>query len=336
MKQIRIGASYGVDALETHEVDVPNPGPGDVLIKIKSASLNYRDWEVINGQYHTNYGKGLVPLSDGSGEVVDIGQGVTGFEVGERVVASFWQGWDSGELGQSHPANTVGGPVNGMLSEYQVFPERGLVKSPDNLSFMEAATLPCAAVTAWQSLVTKGGVSSGEWVLVQGTGGVSMFALQIARMHGAQVIVLSSRDAKLDVARQHGAHATINYRSSPEWAKEVRDITGGRGVDHIVEVGGPQTFSQSLNSIAVGGQINVIGYLGGKEGELNPLQILQAHATIRGIAAGPTSSLSALCQAIEHNDLKPIIDREYHWLDFKKAFSRLESGEHVGKVVLNF
>lgn len=336
MRQVRIGASYGVSNLYMDEIDIPTLGPGEVLIKVKAASLNYRDWEIVNGEYHTNYSKGLVPISDGAGKVMDIGPEVRGFQSGDRVVASFWQGWNSGELGQSPTARTVGGPVEGLLSEYQVFPEQSLVRIPEKLNFEQAATLPCAAVTAWQSLVTKGNINSGDWVLVQGTGGVSMFALQIACMHGARTIVLSSSDRKLGIARQHGALATINYRSTPDWAQKVRKITGGQGVDHIVEVGGPETFAQSLASVGVGGQINVVGYVGGKQGSINPLQILQAHARIRGIAAGPTSSLRALCRSIEANQLQPVIDSAYHWLDYKEAMAHLHSGQHLGKIVLKF
>jgi NADPH:quinone reductase-like Zn-dependent oxidoreductase len=336
MRQVRIGASYGVDNLHVDETDIPTPGPGEVLIKVKAASLNYRDWEIVNGEYHTNYSQGVVPISDGAGQVIDVGPDVTEFHSGDRVVASFWQDWNSGELGQSPTARTVGGPIDGLLSEYRVFPEQSLVRIPEVLNFEQAATLPCAAVTAWQSLVTKGHLNSGDWVLIQGTGGVSIFALQIACMHGARAIVLSSSDRKLDIARQHGAIAQINYQSTPDWAQKVRDITGGQGVDHIVEVGGPETFAQSLASVSVGGQINVIGYVGGKQGSVNPLQILQAHALVRGIAAGPTSSLRALCKSIEANHLVPVIDSAYHWLDYKEALAHLQSGKHFGKIVLKF
>ncbi len=334
MKQIRIGASFGTDHLDVHSADILSPGPGEVLVRVRAVSLNYRDWEVINGQYHTVYDPGLVPLSDGAGEVVETGPDVTTFNAGDPVVASFWQGWQSGPLGDSLHAQTLGGPLDGMLSEYRVLPERGLVRAPSHLNYAEAATLPCAGVTAWQALVTEGNIRSSDWVLVQGTGGVSMFALQIARMHGAQVIVLSSSDAKLEQARDHGATATINYTRTPNWAEAVVALTGGHGVDHIVEVGGPETFSQSLAALAVGGQINVIGYLGGKQGQINPLQILQAHARIRGIAVGPTSSLNLLCRALEGNQIRPIIDRQFDWVAYREAMDHLTSGQHLGKIVL--
>ncbi len=336
MQQVRIGTSYGIDALSLHQADTPQPGPYEVLIKVKAASLNYRDWEVINGQYHTNYPAGLVPLSDGAGEVVAVGAEVSGFTQGDRVASSFWQGWNAGELGLSPFARTLGGPINGMLSEYQVLPAHGVVRLPASLSYAQGATLPCAAVTAWQSLVTKGNISSGDWVLIQGTGGVSMFALQIARMHGARAIVLSSSDEKLAIASKLGATATINYTANPEWAEQVRVITEQQGVNHVVEVGGPTTFHQSLQCVAVGGQVNVVGYVGGKEGNLNPLQILQSHATVRGIAAGPASTLRALCQAIEANQLQPVIDSTYHWHEYKQALNHLAAGKHVGKIVLDF
>ena len=335
MKQIRLGSSFGTDNLEVHTCDLPSPGHGEVLIRVRAAALNYRDWEVINGQYHTVYGTGLVPLSDGAGEVVETGPGVTAFNAGDAVIAGFWQGWHSGPLADSLHAETLGGPLDGMLGEYRVLPQQGLVKAPSHLDFAQAATLPCAGVTAWQALVTEGGIRAGDRVLIQGTGGVSMFALQIARMHGAQAIVLSSSDAKLALARHHGATATINYRSTPDWADEVRAATGGHGVDHVLEVGGPGTFSQSLSALAVGGQINVIGYLGGKEGQINPLQILQAQARVRGIAAGPTSTLKQLCDAIEHTETTPIIDRQFDWTAYGQALEHLTSAQHLGKIVLN-
>ena len=334
MKQIRIGSSFGLQDLKVDTVDHPSPSFGEVLVRVKAVSLNYRDWEIINGQYHTVYGPGLVPLSDGAGEVADVGAGVTGFNVGDRVIGSFWQGWTAGPLADSLDAQTLGGPLNGLMSEYQVLPESGLVKAPSNLDFAQASTLPCAGVTAWQSLVVEGKIKSGDWVLIQGTGGVSIFALQIAQMHGAQAIVLSSSDAKLDMARSLGATATINYRATPNWSDQIPAITGGHGADHIIEVGGPKTFPQSLTSLAVGGQINVIGYLGGKDGQINPLQILQAHARVRGIAVGPASSLKQLCKAYEHNELRPVIDSHFEWMEFRQAFEHLNSTQHTGKIVL--
>ncbi|WP_218354243.1 zinc-dependent alcohol dehydrogenase family protein [Alteromonas lipotrueiana] len=336
MQQVVIGTEYGTHNLATQDVDTPIPKAGEVLIKMKAASLNYRDWEVVNGQYHENFPTGMVPLSDGAGEVIKVGNQVTSFAPGDRVISSFWQGWQSGELKDSPAAKSLGGPLGGCLSEYQVIAASGLVKMPASMTFVQAATLPCAAVTAWQALITKGNIKSGDWVLVQGTGGVSMFAQQLALMHGARVITLSSSDTKLDTAKQNGALHTINYQTTPEWAVDVNRLTHGQGVDHIVEVGGPNTLSQSLACIAPGGQINVVGYLGGKDGSINPLQILQAHATVRGIAVGPTSSLQALCNAIDANGLEPLIDREFQWQDYRQAFDYLASGNHLGKIVLTF
>ena len=336
MQQVAIGNAYGTQNLVIQEVDIPTPGPGEVLVKMKAASLNYRDWEVVNGQYHENFPTGLVPLSDGAGEVTEVGAGVTHVGCGDKVVGSFWQGWQSGELGDAPGAKSLGGPLPGCLSEYQIIQASGVVRIPQSLSFTQAATLPCAGVTAWQGLVTKGNIQSGDWVLVQGTGGGSMFAQQLALMHGAQVITLSSSDAKLQVAKEQGARHTINYQTHPQWAEQVIELTGGRKVDHILEVGGPNTLSQSLACIAPGGQINIVGYLGGKDGSVNPLQILQAHATLRGIAVGPVSSLQALCHAIDANKLTPVIDREFHWQQYQQAFDYMAAGKHFGKVVLTF
>jgi NADPH:quinone reductase-like Zn-dependent oxidoreductase len=304
------------------------------LIKVGAVSLNYRDWEVINGQYHEVFPAGLVPFSDGAGEVVELGEGVSTLAVGDSVMSCFWQGWQAGGFRQALAARTLGGPLNGMLSEYVVLPEEGVLRAPSHLSFEQAACFPCAGVTAWHALVSEGQLRAGEWVLVQGTGGVSLFALQFAKLQGARVMVLSSSDAKLDQARQYGADMTLNYRDYPAWGSEVQRLTGG--VDHIVEVGGPGTFAQSFQALFPGGQINVIGYLGGKGGEINPLQVLQTQARVRGIAVGPRASAEAMCRAVESSALEPVLDRVFALDDIQSAFEHLVSGQHLGKIVLSF
>lgn len=334
MWRMTIGEPFGVEHLRREEVDVPSVGPGEVLVRLRAASLNYRDWEVINGTYHEVYPKGVVPLSDGAGEVVEVGDGVTTWQPGDRVLTSFWQGWQAGDISQAQMARTLGGPLDGVLREYGVFPEQGLVPIPAHLSYEQAACLPCAGLTAWQALIEEGRVQAGQWVLAQGTGGVALFALQFALLHGARVAVLSSSDAKLERAAQLGAHVRINYRQQPNWAQALREQTGG--VDHVVELGGPGTFAQSLLALRPAGQVNVIGYLGGKGGEINPLLILQTQARVRGIAVGPVGALQRMCRAIEASGLEPLIDRVFPLTEWQAAFAHLEQGRHMGKVVLRF
>jgi NADPH:quinone reductase-like Zn-dependent oxidoreductase len=234
----------------------------------------------------------------------------------------------------AEPAYQLGGPIDGLLAEYAVLDEQAAVLAPRNLIDVEAATLPCAAVTAWHALVTEGGIKAGETVLVQGTGGVSLFALQFARASGARVIVTSSSDEKLERARELGAFAGINYRQTPQWSDAVLEITEGRGVDHVIEVGGPQSFAQSLKASARRGQINVIGYLGGKEGAINPLEIFTRQVRVRGIPVGSRESFEAMNRAIEVQNLKPVVARAFPWLDAAEAFRYLEEGAHFGKVGL--
>lgn len=331
---LAIGNEFGAQHLQRSERVRPIPGPNEVLVRLHAAALNYRDWEVVNGQYHEVFPEGLVPLSDGAGEVVAVGAEVTEWDLGDRVLTSFWQGWQGGDISESRHAVTLGGPLDGMLAEYAVLRSDGLVAVPAHLDYLQAACLPCAGLTAWQALVEEGCVQAGEWVLVQGTGGVALFALQFARLHGARVAILSSSDTKLARMRELGAEVTINYRQQPNWAEAIQAATGG--VDHVVEVGGPGTFAQSLMALRPGGQINVIGYLGGKGGEINPLLILQKQARVRGITVGPTASLRHMCRAIEAARMQPQIDRVFELDQVAQAFEYLAAAQHMGKVVLRF
>lgn len=333
MWKITLGADAGLEHLLRQDVELPSPSAGQVLVKVKAVSLNYRDWEVINGQYHEVFAEGVVPLSDGAGEIVAVGEGVSQWQVGDRVISNFWQGWQAGGFRQALGAKTLGGPLDGMLSEYALLSASGLVRCPPHLNYEQAACLPCAGVTAWQALVTEGRVKAGDWVLVQGTGGVSLFALQFAKLHGARVILLSSSEEKRERARQLGADLTLNYRSVSGWGAEVQRLTGG--VDHVVEVGGPGTLAQSFQALFPGGQINVIGYLGGKGGEINPLQVLQTQARVRGIAVGPRSSAEAMCRAIEAAELVPVVDQVFPAEQLADALAYLAAGKHLGKVVVS-
>ncbi|MFS8112901.1 NAD(P)-dependent alcohol dehydrogenase [Rhizobium jaguaris] len=334
MKAIVLKPPAGLENVTLEERDMPQPRRQELLIRVKATALNYRDLEIACGTYHTAFRLPLVPLSDGVGEVVAVGEDVTRFKIGDRVCSTFWQRWTGGSFRLAEPSYQRGGPLDGLLSEYAILDEQAAVFAPRNLSDIEAATLPCAAVTAWQALVTEGHIRAGDTVLVQGTGGVSLFALQFARASGARVIVTSSSDEKLERAKVLGAVDGINYRRVPEWSTVVLDMTEGRGVDHIIEVGGPLSFEQSLKAASRRGQINVIGYLGGSQGAINPLDIFRKQVDVRGIPVGSRESFEAMNRAIETLDLKPVVDRVFPWTEIKDAMRYFADGSRFGKVAL--
>ncbi|QCI63744.1 zinc-dependent alcohol dehydrogenase family protein [Phreatobacter stygius] len=325
---------HGIANLREVERPIPEPRHGEVVVRVAAAALNYRDVEIIEGSYHTRFDLPLIPLSDGVGEVVAVGEGVARVRAGDRVAGTFWQNWIAGGFDMADTNRQLGGPIDGMLADYVRLSADGVVQVPAHLSDEEAATLPCAGLTAWHALVTEGGIKPGDTVLVQGTGGVAIFALQFARLAGAKVIVTSSSDAKLERAKALGASGTINYRRSPEWGLEVRALADGRGVDHVVEVGGPGSFGQSLLALRPGGQINVIGYLGGVEGAINPLDIFRRKARVRGIPVGSRQSFEAMNRGIGATGLRPVIDRVFPRGEVRAALDYLRSGQHFGKVVL--
>lgn len=334
MKAMALQGDVGFHNLRLVERPMPVPQRQQVVIRVKATALNYRDVEIVRGTYHTRFALPLVPLSDGVGEVVAIGEDVTRVKVGDRVCSTFWQRWVAGRFDMAQPSYQLGGPIDGLLAEYAVLDEQGVVPAPRHLSDVEAATLPCAAVTAWHALVSEGHLKAGDTVLALGTGGVSIFATQFAAMAGARVIVTSGSDEKLERAKALGAFAGVNYRRHPNWADEVLRLTNDEGVDHVIEVGGPGSFAQSLKATRRGGQINVIGYLGGTEGSVNPLDIFRRQVTVRGIPVGSRASMEAMCRAIELNGLRPQIDRVFAWTEAPDALRHLESGAHFGKVVL--
>lgn len=334
VKAIVLQDRPGVENLHIVDRVEPVPRRQEILIRVRATALNYRDVEIVSGSYHTGFTLPLVPLSDGVGEVVAIGDEVTRFKIGDRVCSTFWQRWGGGSFRMAEPAYQRGGPIDGLLADYAVLDEQAAVLAQKNLSDVEAATLPCAAVTAWHALVTLGTVKAGDTVLVQGTGGVALFALLFARANGARVIVTSSSDEKLQRALAMGGFAGVNYRQNPEWADAVLKLTDGRGVDHVIEVGGPRSFEQSLKASARCGQINVIGYLGGTVGTINPLDIFRKQVQVRGIPVGSRESFEAMVRAIEVLDLKPVIDRTFAWTEIAAAIRYLESGSHFGKVAL--
>ncbi len=333
MKVFEINQPSGIDSLTLAERPDPRPGYGQALVNIKAVSLNFRDLLVVKGAYSRNLPPGLVPCSDGAGEVVEVGEGVTRVKPGDRVAGIYMQTWVSGELDEGIAKSALGGAIDGVLAEYVLFHEDGVVHIPEHLSYDEAATLPCAAVTAWNGLITSGGLKAGDTVLVLGTGGVSIFALQFAKISGASVIATSSSDEKLERVRGLGASDIINYKSVPDWEKKVLEITGRRGVDHVVEVGGVGTLPKSLRAVRMGGHISLIGVLTGP-GEANPLPAVMKNIRIQGIYVGSREMFEAMNRAITFNRLHPVIDRVFPFEESKEAFGYMESGAHFGKVVI--
>ncbi len=336
MKAFELQNGFGFDALKLVERAEPRPGDKQILVRVRAASLNYRDMMVVKGQYDPRMSLPRVPLSDGAGEIVAVGENVKRVKVGDRVAGIFMQTWLGGEVTPAHSKSALGGAIDGMLAEYVVLDEDGVVNVPDHLSYEEAATLPCAAVTAWNALVTQGRLTAGETVLVQGTGGVSLFALQFAKTLGARVIATSSSDEKLERARSLGASDGINYRSVPEWDKRVRELTGGGGVDHVVEVGGAGTLNKSLGAVRVGGKISMIGVLTGGGGEINTISILMKSVRVHGIYVGSREMFEAMNRAIALHNLKPVVDRIFPFEQAIDALKYMESGAHFGKICLSF
>jgi NADPH:quinone reductase-like Zn-dependent oxidoreductase len=333
VKLYEIRETKGIDSLVQIERDVPQPAAGEVLIRVHAVSLNYRDLLIAQGKYPRGLKLPLVPLSDGAGEVAALGPGVTRVQRGDRVAGIFMQNWLSGDVSPYIARSALGGSVDGVFAEYVVFHENGVVHIPPHLSYEEAATLPCAAVTAWNALTTwmlKPGIN----VLVQGTGGVSIFALQFARLAGARVIATSSSDEKLKKVLALGASNGINYRSVQDWDKAVLDRTNGIGVDHIIEVGGPGTLARSLNAVRIGGRISLIGLLSGPDFTVNPMPILGKQIQVQGIFVGSRDMFEAMNRAISLHHLRPVVDRVFPFEEAQDALRYMESGKHFGKIVI--
>lgn len=329
-----IQGAFGLDHLQPEErADPGPPGRGQVLVRMRAASLNYRDLLMVTGLYNPKQPLPLVPCSDGCGEVVAVGPGVEHVEPGDRVITTFAQGWVAGELTREKAKTTLGGPLDGTLQERLLLAADGVVRAPTHLTDVEAATLTCAGLTAWSAL-TSGHVGPGDTVLTQGTGGVSLFALQLARLMGARVIVTSSSDEKLARARALGAWETINYKSTPGWGARARELTGGRGVDHVIEVGGADTLAQSVAAIRPGGQLSLIGILSGTSTQLSLTSVLMARLRIQGILVGHREGLEALARATSAHQLRPVVDRVFPWTEARAALEHLRSGAHFGKVCL--
>ena len=334
MRVCELQDSFGIDSLRIVERPEPALTPGFVLLRMRAWSLNYRDLMVVLGQYNLKLKFPFVPLSDGVGEVVAVGEGVDSVKIGARVCPLFMPLWQSGGLTDAKAKSALGGAWPGVLADFVALPASGVIPVPEHLSAVEAATLPCAAVTAWHAVVTAGQVAPGETVLVQGTGGVSLFALQFARLAGATVIVTSSSDEKLARAKQLGAAHGINYRTQPEWDAAVREWTGGVGVRHIVEVGGAGTLAKSLRAVQTGGTICLIGVLTGNAGEVNPLPILMKNIRVQGLYVGNGEMFAAMNRAISQHELHPVVDRVFPIAEIRDALRYLESSKHFGKIVI--
>jgi NADPH:quinone reductase-like Zn-dependent oxidoreductase len=325
----------GIEALNrTERSDPDKPGHRQVLVKVRACSLNFRDLGIVRGSYRMPVRDNIVPLSDGAGEVVEVGPGVTRFRAGDRVAGNFFQRWAGGDPAPDVHLSALGGGIDGMLADYAVLEEDGVVKIPHHLSFEEAATLPCAAVTVWHAMVEHAKLKGGDTVLLQGTGGVSIFGLQFARAMGIAAIVTSSSDEKLIRAKALGAALGINYKTTPDWEKAAMEFTTGRGVDHVVEVGGAATLTRSFHAIRVGGKITMIGGLSGGATELNPGLIFARRANVQGISVGSTQMFMAMNRAIEVSAMRPVVDKVFDFADAPAAYRHMAAGAHFGKIVI--
>ncbi|MEZ5344376.1 MAG: NAD(P)-dependent alcohol dehydrogenase [Pyrinomonadaceae bacterium] len=326
---------FGVEKLALVETERPKPGKNDVLINFRAASLNYRDLMMINGWYNPKLKMPLVPFSDGAGEIVEVGENVSKWKAGDRVMPIFMQGWINGGITYEKGKTALGGDLDGCLREFGAFHEESIVAIPEHLSFEEAATLPCAAVTAWHALKISGSLKEGETVLLLGTGGVSIFALQFAKHMNAEIIITSSSDEKLGKADILGADRLINYRENPDWDEAVSVFTAKRGVDHVVEVGGAGTLQKSLSSVRVGGHIAVIGVLA-RKGDFDPVPILMKSVRLQGIYVGSRAMFEEMNEFISEHLIKPVVDRTFEFGDVTDALKHMESGSHFGKIVVRY
>lgn len=331
MRAVEIRGGFGLENLSLVERPDPRPGPGQVLVRLRAASLNYRDLLMVEGKYNPKQALPLIPCSDGAGEVVESGEGVTRVRTGDRICTLFAQKWISGAPNRERLRATLGGPLDGTLAELAVFDQEAVVLAPPHLNDEEASTLPCAALTAWSALE---GTKAGDTVLVQGTGGVSLFALQLGKLLGARVIVTSSSDDKLKRVRELGADELINYREIADWGKKAKELTGGAGVDNVVEVGGAGTLQQSLQAVRFGGTVSLIGNLAGTKAEILLTQIFMQQVRVNGILVGHREGFEAMNRAIAFHGLRPVIDRAFPLEDARAAFEHMKAGGHFGKIVV--
>ncbi|MBV8114808.1 MAG: NAD(P)-dependent alcohol dehydrogenase [Silvibacterium sp.] len=326
--------SFGIENLEPVDRPTPQPAPGQVLVKVHAVSLNYRDLLVTLGKYNPKLGLPRIPCSDGAGEITAVGEGVTRWKIGQRVAGIFMQNWIEGPPTAVKQRGALGGDIDGMAAEYVVLDERGLVEIPAHLSWEEAATLPCAGVTAWNALVQTGGIKAGDTVVIQGTGGVSIFALQFAKLMGARVLGTSSTDEKLRRALALGLDSGVNYRQTPDWAAWVLEQTGGTGADLVVEVGGAGTLTQSLRAVRIGGAVAQVGVLSQATEPFTIFPILYKQVRLKGIYVGSRADFEEMNRAIAFHSMQPVVDHVFPFGDFRKALRTMESASHFGKLVI--
>ncbi|MEM7424687.1 MAG: NAD(P)-dependent alcohol dehydrogenase [Pseudomonadota bacterium] len=323
----------GIDGLELAEIPAGEPGPGEVKVRMRASSINYRDLSTIKDPLPRGIKFPFQPNSDGAGEVVAVGEGISSVKAGDRVASCFFQAWEDGPCSPEIMASALGGALPGVLAEEVILKEGGVIPVPEHFSFAEASTLPCAALTAWNAIVETGRTKAGDTVLLLGTGGVSIYALQFAAMLGARVIITSSSDDKLARAREMGAAETVNYRATPDWDQEVLKLTNGRGADVTVEVGGPGTLQKSIEATRVAGTIGLIGILAG--GQINPLAIMRKSQRVQGIYVGSHRMFRDMNRAISLHQLKPVIHEEFAYDAAPDAYRAMEAAGHFGKLVVS-
>ncbi len=339
MRALNVTAPWGLDAIQVAEVPDPAAGPGQVLVRMKAVSLNYRDLLMVNGMY----GRGsagtkdvITPFSDGCGVIEAVGTGVTKFKIGDRVATLFFQNWTSGPPNLEKLMSALGFPIPGAGAELQVFGQDGVSKVPEFLTDQQVATLPCAGLTAWRGLFEDARLEPGDTVVLQGTGGVSIFGLQFAHAAGLRTVITSSSDEKLARAKALGADHLVNYKTTPAWSGPVREATAGRGADFIMEVGGGGTIQESMKAIRIGGHIAIIGVVAGAGDPFNPAALIGNSAKLQGLSVGSRDMFEAMCRAIDLHKIAPVVDKVFPWTDAKAAFSAMAGGEHFGKIVLQF
>lgn len=338
MKAMRLENDWGLENIHLVTLPAPEPGPDEVLIRMEAVSINPRDAILMQGGYGRKGGNPpLIPLCDGAGVIVSLGERVKGFEIGERVCPNFSRTWQDGQIGTRSMDGGHGGPLDGTMCELMAIPANCIVKAPPHLSAEEAATLPCAAVTAWNAVVEQGRIKAGDTVLIQGTGGVSLFALQFAKMQGAEIVLISSSDEKLERARALGVDHAINYSSNPDWHKVTRSLTGGRGLDHIVDIGGGGTLEKSVAAIRPSGTISLIGVLGGAVPSIPLGRVVTQNVRLQGVTCGSLRMFEDMATAMALHETRPVLDENrFEFEDLPGALGRLLKGGHYGKVVCRF
>jgi NADPH:quinone reductase-like Zn-dependent oxidoreductase len=338
MRALVVAEPWGLDRIQVVEAPDPAPGPGEVLVRMRAVSLNYRDLLMVQGMYARGPASGgpITPFSDGCGIVEAVGAGVTRVKVGDRVATLFFQNWISGPPTLAKLGSSLGSPIPGAGRELATFSQDGVSKVPDFLSDQQVATLPCAALTAWRALFEDADLRPGDTVVLQGTGGVSIFGLQFAHAAGFRSLITSSSDEKLARAKTMGADHLANYRADPDWSKAVRAATGGVGADLIVEVGGGGTIEQSLKAVRIGGHIAIVGVVAGFGGGFNPAALIGNSAKLQGLSVGSRDMFEAMCRFIELARIQPVVDKVFPWTEVQAAFKAMQGGEHFGKIVLEF